>query len=287
MEKIVKIDISDKKYPKILKRIVDPPSSLYIRGELPPQPCFAIVGTRLCSPYGKQIAFQIAKDLAEAGVVIVSGMAKGIDAFSHKGCLEAGGKTIAVLGTGLDEKSIYPQENIGLSRDILEKGGALISEYPPLTPGYAANFPKRNRIISGLSLGVLVVEAKMKSGSQITARCAALQKRKVFAVPGSIYSLNSKGSHYLIKHGAVLVESAEDILKKLNIKVKQKEGSFSKTGNEKENLVLSSLLQEAAHIDKIIKITKLPSSEVIGLLAILEIKGKVRNLGANNFTILK
>ena len=215
MKEIRKIGIENREYPKLLKKIEDSPKSLYIKGEIPNGPCFAIVGTRQCSSYGKRIALEIASNLTEAGFIIVSGMARGIDTFAHKGCLEAGGKTIAVLGTGLDEKSIYPKENLTLSHEILEKGGCLISEYAPETSVHKSNFPQRNRIISGLSLGILVIEAKIKSGTLITARWAELQKRKVFATPGSIYSLNSKGPHLLIKKGAILVEKTEDILKEL------------------------------------------------------------------------
>ena len=205
-------------YPKPLKKLTDCPSTLYFRGKLlQNERCFAIVGTRRCSDYGKEIAFSFAKELTKAGLVIVSGMARGIDTFAHKGALEAGGRTIAVLGTGLAEKTIYPQENLGLAKQILDQSGCLISEYPPEYPGSRYTFPQRNRIIAGLSSGVLVVEAKYKSGALITARYAEKQDKKIFAIPGSIYSLNSKGPHSLIQHGALLVEKPNDILKALNI----------------------------------------------------------------------
>ncbi|PIR71606.1 MAG: DNA-protecting protein DprA, partial [Candidatus Nealsonbacteria bacterium CG10_big_fil_rev_8_21_14_0_10_37_25] len=203
MDEIKTINIQDKNYPKLLKEIKDPPEILYVRGEiLPDDSFFAVVGTRMASSYGKQVALEIAGDLAEAGLTIVSGMAPGIDTFCHQATLERKGRTIAVLGTGLDEKSIYPQSNLKLAEKILKTGGALISEYPPGTPGSKFTFPQRNRIISGLSLGVLVVEAKQKSGALITAHHAFSQNRKVFAVPGPIHSSNSKGPHYLIKKGA-------------------------------------------------------------------------------------
>jgi len=218
-EQIKKITIKDKDYPKLLKNISNPPEILYVRGTiLSEENCFAVVGTRMASAYGKQVASEIAGELSEAGLTIVSGLAPGIDTFSHRVVVEKKKRTIAVLGTGLDEKSIYPKENINLAKKILENNGCLISEYPPGTPGSKFTFPQRNRIISGLSLGVLVIEAKQKSGALITTNFASLQNRKVFAVPGSIYCLNSKGCNYLIKNGAKLVENAKDILRELNLK---------------------------------------------------------------------
>ena len=287
---IQEISISDKNYPKLLKEIKDSPRILYYMGNLPKddEQCFAVVGTRLCSSYGKQIALEIAGDLAEAGLTIVSGLAPGIDTFAHQATLEKGGRTIAVLGTGLDEKSVYPGENIPLSRKILKTNGCLISEYPQGTRGTKFTFPQRNRIISGLSLGVLIIEAKEKSGALITANYAFEQKRKVFAVPGSIYSLNSKGPHYLIKKGAKLTESANDILKELNLPPKEISSFGGARGeNEEENLILSVLKEEALYVDKIIEKTKLSASNVLGTLAILEIKGKVRNLGGSVYALTR
>lgn len=278
------LKIEDKNYPKILKKIKDPPKILYYLGEIKlKENCFSIVGTRRCSSYGKQIAFEIAGDLAEAGLTIVSGMAPGIDTFVHRAVLEKGKRTIAVLGTGLDEKSIYPKSNLKLAKKILENGGCLISEYPPGTSGTKFTFPKRNRIISGLSIGVLVVEAPEKSGALITAEYAFSQKRKVFAIPGPIYSKTSKGCHYLIKKGAKLVENANDILKELNLPLQS--FSFFEGENEEENLILASLKEGALYIDKIIEKTKLSAAKVASTLAILEIKGKVKNLGGNIYAI--
>jgi len=219
MEQEIKIiKLEDKNYPLLLKKIFNPPKTLYVRGEmLRNEKCFAIVGTRRCSEYGKDIAFSIARDLSKAGLIIVSGMAIGIDTWAHKGALDANGRTIAVLGTGIDEKTIYPRENIKLSQKILENKGCLISEYPAETRGTKFSFPERNRIISGLSLGVLVVEANFGSGALITARYAKEQNKKVFAIPGSIHSINSRGCHDLIKKGARLVVNANDILKELSL----------------------------------------------------------------------
>jgi DNA processing protein len=302
------ISIEDKEYPKLLKEIADPPKILYYLGEIKSsENCFAIVGTRRYSSYGKQVALEIAGDLAEAGLTIVSGLAPGIDTFAHQAVVERrklarrslgeGGRTIAVLGTGLDEKSIYPKSNLKLAKEILETGGALISEYPPGTSGAKFTFPQRNRIISGLSLGVLIVEAKPPlpnfwcegkeksgSGSLITAHYALEQKRKVFAIPGSIYSSNSKGCHFLIEKGARLVENANDILKELNLPKITRPG-LVEGENEEENLILNTLKEESLYIDEIIKRTKLPAAAIASTLAILEIKGKVKNLGGNIYAI--
>ena len=280
-------NIQDENYPKLLKKIKNAPEVIYYRGEMKSdENCFAVVGTRRFSPYGKQVALEMAGDLAEAGLTIVSGLAPGIDTFAHQAAVERGKRTIAILGTGLDEKSIYPKENLNLARKIIETGGCLISEYPPGTPGSQFSFPQRNRIISGLSLGVLVVEAKEKSGALITARHAFEQNRKVFAVPGPIHSSNSKGCHYLIKKGAKLVESANDILTELNLPLPTPGVGYSVTGKTpEENLILEFLKEEALDIDKIIEKTKLSAAQVASTLAILEIKGKVRNLGGNIYAI--
>jgi len=288
MSEIKTISVKDKNYPKLLKEIKNPPEVLYYRGELnPDEKCFGVVGTRMFSSYGKQVALEIAGDLAEAGLTIVSGLAPGIDTFAHTATVERRKRTIAVLGTGIDERSIYPQSNLNLARKILETGGALISEYPPGTRGTQFTFPQRNRIISGLSLGVLVVEAKEKSGALITAEWAKKQQRLVFAIPGPIHSLNSKGCHYLIKHEvAKLIENANDILKELNLpagrQVYQK-GIIGET--LEENLILKALEEEALYVDKIIEKTKLSAASIASSLAILEIKGKVRNLGGNIYAI--
>ena len=278
-------NIQDENYPKLLKGIKNAPEVIYYRGEMKSEEnCFAVVGTRRFSPYGKQVALEMAGDLAEAGLIIVSGLAPGIDTFAHTATVERRKRTIAVLGTGVDEKSIYPQSNLKLAQKILETGGALISEYPPDQRGTQFTFPQRNRIISGLSLGILVVEAKQKSGALITAHYAFEQNRKVFAIPGPIHSLNSKGCHYLIKRGAKLVESANDILKDLNLPLKEL-SSFYEGETEEENLILNVLKEEVLDIDKIIEKTKLSAAKVASTLAILEIKGKVRNLGGNTFAL--
>ena len=212
MIKIEKIDIQNKYYPRKLKNIYDPPKELYIIGnkEILNKPSVAIIGCRECSEYGKRVAQKFAYELSKKEIVIVSGLAKGIDSFVHIGVLYAKGKTIAVLGSGLD--NIYPKENIELAKKIVEYGGCIISEYPVGTKPEKKNFPQRNRIISGLSNGVVVVEASEKSGSLITVDFALEQGRDVFAVPGNILNSTSVGTNNLIKQGAKLVTNYMEIL---------------------------------------------------------------------------
>lgn len=223
MEKLIKekvdlITIKDKNYPKLLKEIYAPPALVYVRGNLESNDQFSlgIVGTRKLSPYGCQITPLITADLVRAGLTIVSGLAKGIDTLAHQATIKAKGRTIAVLGAGVDKKSIYPAINKQLAEEIVQNG-ALISEFPINTQPAVQNFPQRNRIISGLSLGTLVIEAPERSGALITARDALEQNRDVFAIPGHALSPNSLGTNQLIKMGAKLVTQASDILEELNI----------------------------------------------------------------------
>src|SRR5882724_903138 len=206
--------LDDGVYPVLLREIYDPPIVLYVKGawsECLDQPCVAIVGSRRCSTYGQNAAMLLARDLAQRGVTIVSGFARGIDAAAHRGALEAGGRTIAVLGIGIEEN--YPRDHRQLGQEILERGGAMVSQFPLGTPPVSENFPYRNRIISGLSLGTVVVEAAENSGSLITARLAIEQNREVFAIPGNITSRNSFGTNYLIKGaGAKLVQQWQDVV---------------------------------------------------------------------------
>lgn len=217
-EKINIITIQDESYPKLLKEIYAPPAILYIRGNFEPndESSLGVVGTRNFSDYGKHITPIITSELSRSGLTIVSGLAIGIDTIAHKTAIENNGRTIAVLGSGIDTKSIYPTINRYLAERIIEQG-AIISEFPINTNPLPQNFPQRNRIISGLSLGVLVIEAQEKSGSMITARNALEQNREVFAVPGNIISNNSSGPNSLIKMGAKLVTKAKDILEELNL----------------------------------------------------------------------
>lgn len=211
------ITIQNKNYPELLKEIYAPPAALYIRGHLQStDKCLGIVGTRKLSVYGSQITPLITADLSESGLIIVSGLAKGIDTIAHQTALKTNNRTIAVLGSGVDRASVYPFINQGLAEKI-SQNGAVISEFPIGMQPLAQNFPQRNRIISGLSLGVLVIEAPEKSGALITARDALDQNRDVFAIPGPISSQNSLGPNNLIKMGAKLVNNADDILQELNI----------------------------------------------------------------------
>lgn len=287
MEEIKTISINDANYPALLKEIKNPPKTLYYRGQLASKAAyFAVVGTRMASSYGKETTLQITEELAQAGLIIVSGLAPGIDTFAHEAALQERQKTIAVLGTGLDDRSVYPKSNLSLAHKIIEAGGCLISEYPPGTPGSKFTFPKRNRIISGLSLGVLVVEAKEKSGALITAKFAKNQGRKIFAVPGPIHSSNSKGPNMLIKNGANLVESANDILFELNLpQLIYKDKQLAEWENNEEKTILETLAEGALYLDKIIEKTKLSAAQVASALSVLEIKGKVRNLGQNIYAI--
>ncbi len=293
MEAIKKISADSENYPDFLKQIKNPPKALYFQGDISiikKFPCFAIVGTRRNTLYGKQLALDIAGDLAEAGFIIISGLAPGIDTFAHQGALERNGKTIAVLGSGLDRKSIYPKENIKLAEKIVDNGGLLLSEYPANTSASRFTFPQRNRIVAGISKGVLVIEAKEKSGSLITANYAFKQKKKLFAIPGAVNQQGSRGPHLLIKQGkAKLVESAQDILKEfdsLELKdIKIKNQRFNTEKNIEENIILNALKNQSLHIDKIIEQTKISAQKVASTLAILELKGKVRNLGGNFYSL--
>ncbi|MBD3282115.1 MAG: DNA-protecting protein DprA [Candidatus Portnoybacteria bacterium] len=217
-DNIYKISLQDKDYPAILKEISDPPKEIYVKGKILEKDklAVAVVGTRNCTPYGKKIALDISGKLAGMGITIVSGLAKGIDTYAHRAALNKKGRTIAVLGTGLDKKSFYPSSNYTLSEKI-SKQGAVISEYPLGTRGAKHTFPQRNRIISGLSLGIVVIEAAERSGSLITAMLGLEQNREVFAVPGPIDSKYSKGTNMLIKMGAKPVAKIEDILEELNL----------------------------------------------------------------------
>lgn len=290
-EKIKIIKKSSKDYPKFLKEISNAPKQLYVRGKLS-KDCnlnFAIVGTRAATEYGKTLAFRIAKELAEMGFTIVSGLALGIDTQAHLGALAGNdssnkvgtGKTIAVLGSGINDSSIYPIENLKLVKKIIESGGAVVSEYDPELKSEIWYFPERNRIISGLSRGVLVIEAPEKSGALITARMALEQNREVFAIPGSVFSKNSLGTNYLIKNGAKMVTSVDDILEELNLtklKIGKKESKKENLTPE-EKLVFNAIEKEPADTDKICETLKMPASRVLSIVSVLEIQGIIKNIG--------
>lgn len=271
------ITFSDPDYPTLLRHIHDPPPVLYVYGSLHPDSLnIAIVGSRNATPYGRTVTEGLSSDLIRRGFTVVSGMARGIDSAAHIGALTAGGKTIAVLGCGLG--TIYPAENKKLFHRIAENG-AVISEFPFLTSPEAHNFPIRNRIISGLSLGAVIVEATHQSGSLITARLAAEQGREVFAVPGSITSFKSMGTHRLIKQGAKLVEHVDDIVEELNIAQPipsvhiKEEPTIPLTPEEKR--IIDELSPYPVHIDKLVRRLSLSAGQVSGILLQLELKGLV------------
>ena len=288
-------------YPAQLKQIYDPPIVLYVRGDVSvvSQPGIAVVGTRHPTPYGAGMAERLACDLAARGLVIISGLARGVDSAGHRGALSAKGKTIGVLGTGVDE--IYPKENSRLADQIIAQGGALVSEFPMATFPAPQNFPIRNRIISGMSLGVLVVEAAEYSGTRITSRCALEQGREVFAVPGNVTNKNSWGPNTLIKQGAKLVATWEDIWEELPSNVQHtlmppganesKSGEsaslFNGTGLPPHEKKIFALLKadEAMHIDELVEQLEpeLSSSEIFVALFELELAGKVKQLPGKNF----
>jgi DNA processing protein len=291
MEKLEKYGVKvltfhDPDYPARLKEIYDYPPVLYMRGKLLPQDewCLAVVGTRRSTVYGRQAAEELVTDLARNKITIVSGLARGIDSVAHQSALAAGGRTIAVAGCGLD--IVYPAENATLARDITRQG-ALISEFPLGTRPKADNFPRRNRILSGLSLGVLVVEADETSGAMITAHLALEQNREVFAVPGSILSPASQGTNHLIQEGAKLVRGYTDILEELNLTAvtQQMELTGLLPTTETETMLLKQLSAEPTHIDEVCRSSGLPIATVSGTLSMMELKGLVKQTGNMNYIL--
>jgi len=291
MTKLQKLNIGvviflDPEYPKLLKEIADPPGVIYIRGKFLPQDelALAVVGSRKFSLYGKQATQEIVYPLAREHLTIVSGLALGIDAFAHQATLEAKGRTIAVLACGLDQ--IYPTVNIRLADKILAEKGAIISEFPLGMPALNYNFPIRNRIIAGLSLGTIVIECAENSGSLLTAAAAVEYNREVFAVPGQIFSETSIGTNRLIKMGAKLVTSYRDILEELSIEEKEKISQAREIiADTPDEELLLKYLKEPILIDQLVSKSKFPSSRVNATLVQLEIKGKVSNLGGTRYVI--
>jgi DNA processing protein len=259
-----------------------------VKGELKPEDewAVAVVGTRRASAYGREAARRLAGDLAANGVTVVSGLAWGIDSHAHRAALEAGGRTIAVLGHGLDQ--VYPPQNRKLAAEIVERG-ALVTEYGLGTRPEASNFPARNRIISGMSLGTLVVEAGTSSGALITADFAAEQGRDVFAVPGNIFARGATGTNRLIQQGAKLVLSVEDVLEELNLTMVSafREAQEVVPANETESLLLEHLSEEPIHVDELGREVGLPISTVSSTLALMELKGLVRQVGGMNYVVAR
>lgn len=285
-ENIQIITVDSQLFPSLLKEIPSAPYLIYIKGnyDFNSSPMLAIVGSRKFSQYGKQVAISLARDLASAGITVVSGMALGIDTFAHQGALEGGGKTIAVLGSSLEDSHIGPRNNFNLSRHIIENG-ALISDYPPGTQATPQTFPARNRLMAGLTLGTIVVEAAPQSGTLITANMALDFNREVFAVPGNIFSPTSQGTNDLIRKGAKIITSVNDILEELNLNDLKKEQEIKEIipATKEEEIILNILSHESTHIDRIIKLSKINTSITLSTLVILEMKGYVKNIGGQNY----
>lgn len=296
--------LDDGVYPALLRETYDPPVTLYVKGaweECLDRPCIAIVGSRRCSTYGQNAALMLSRELAQRGVAIISGLARGIDAAAHRGALEAGGRTVGVMGTGLDQ--IYPRDHRKLAQEILKHKGALVTQFPLGTPPVSENFPYRNRVISGLSLGVVVIEAAENSGSLITARLAMEQNREVFAVPGNITSRNSFGTNYLIKGaGAKLVQQWQDVVSELPADIaaqmlpppsgkKKRQGELLdrlQTApadlNEHERLVLKLLDPDTPkQIDSLAETTGLSITQLTAALLTLEMRELIRALPGKCF----
>lgn len=296
MEKLERYKVTvliwqDEAYPSRLKEIYDSPPVLYVRGRFAPEDdwSLAVVGTRRPTYYGREVTEQIVGDLARNRITIVSGLAKGIDATAHRAALDSGGRSIAVFGCGLD--IVYPRDHVKLARDVMERG-ALVSEFPLGTPPRRENFPLRNRIMSGLSLGVMVVEAGKGSGALITTGHALEQNREVFAVPGSVLSSASRGTNRLIQEGAKLVLGANDILEELNLTmaVQQVEVKELVPATKTESTILQilrNLSPEPTHIDEVGHQSRLPIATVSSTLAMMELKGMVKQVGGMNYIIAR
>lgn len=274
-------------YPSYIRNIPGSPPLLYVDGDISEADrwAVAIVGTRRLTSYGRQIARDLTIGLVNNGVTIVSGLARGIDAVAHKTALEMGGRTIAVLGSGID--SIYPAEHRGLAREIANGRGAVISEYGMGVRPEAKNFPPRNRVISGLSLGTIVIEAGIKSGALITSKFAMEQGREVFAVPGSINSPVSKGPNKLIQQGAKLVTCVEDVLEELNISmvVEKTAVQLALPSSKEEAALLPLLSHEPVHVDKLSRQSGMAANKVSSTLTLMELKGMVKQTGRMNYAL--
>ncbi len=279
---------NEPEYPAKLKEVDQPPPVLYLRGEITLEDSWAvaIVGTRAVTPYGRQVTEELSAALIANGVTIVSGLARGVDAIAHSAAVKAGGRTIAVLGSGVDK--IYPPEHRGLAEKIATQG-AVISDYAPGTPPDAANFPPRNRIISGLSRAVVVVEAGETSGALITASFAAEQGREVFAVPGGIYAPQSKGTNRLIFNGAKPLLAARDVLETLDLtrNVERREVRKVLPSDPTEAALLQALGPEPRHVDDLRAATGLPIDKVSSTLTLMELKGMVRQVGGMNYVTVR
>ncbi len=286
------LTIEEENYPQLLKEIPNPPFLIYYKGNglFNQSPALAIVGSRKFTSYGKQVAYSLTKELVQAGITIVSGMALGIDSIAHKASLENQGTTFAILGNSLEDKFIYPRNHFHLAQQIQEQG-LLISDYPLGTPASSYTFPARNRLMAGLTLGTIIIEATRKSGTLITARLALEFNREVFAVPGSILSPSSFGPHKLIQQGAKLVTQTQDILNELNLtsfakeKEKRKKEYQDKLSQE-EKKIIQHLSQEPLHINQLAQLSHLEISTLTSFLTLLEIKNLIKDIGGKNYILL-
>lgn len=273
---VYKISLHDKEYPNILRQIYDPPKELYIRGCLPnPLNAVAIVGSRKYSYYGEKVTKDISSQLTKAGTQILSGLAFGIDAIAHNACLQENGMTIAVLGSGIDDKTISPKKHYHLAQQILKQNGALVSELPPNTPAAPYTFPRRNRIIAGLAKSVIVTEARKKSGALITAQLALENGKDVLAIPHPIYSQTGKGTNALINEGAAVLYNLEDLYTLLHIDETPKKQKPYTPKNIIEKEILDKLHTTSLHINELIQSTNLPQQSITSTLLLLEIQGIV------------
>jgi DNA processing protein len=275
----------DARYPALLGQISDPPLALTLRGGLGAEPCVAVVGARRASEYGRRVAYELARDLARAGLTIVSGLATGVDAAAHRGALEAGGRTVAVLGTGIDV--VYPTWHAALAAAVAGQG-ALVTEFPRGTPPLPFHFPRRNRLISGLCLGTIVVEATEDSGSLVTAQHAVEQGRAVFAVPGRLGAAVHCGPHRLIREGARLVRDAADVLEELAPQVAPvlalARAAAAVAGlTPAERALLDAIEHDGLHVDEVIRRVAVPAATVLETLLALELRGLVRQLPGKRF----
>jgi DNA processing protein len=279
---------NDETYPRLLAHIDDPPPVLYVKGHLCDKDdwAVAVVGTRTPTSYGREVACRLSGDLAANGMTVVSGLARGIDTQAHKGALEAGGRSIAVLGCGVD--ITYPAENRRLA-DAIAENGCIVSEFALHTQPEGPNFPARNRIISGLSLGTIVAEAGLRSGALITAQFALEQGRDVFAVPGSIFARTTEGCHRLIQQGAKLVVSCQDILEELNLTMvtQHMEAKEIIPENSAEEMLLKVLSAEPIHVDEITQASNLPIAQVSSTLVMMELKGMIRQVGGMTYVLAR
>ena len=276
----------DEYYPPLLAEIADPPAYLFMRGKIDLQRVgVAVVGTRKCTRYGQQVTQEIVGELARHGVTIVSGLATGIDAYAHEAALSADGHTVAVLGGGVDDGTIAPRANAGLAKRILAAGGAVVSEYAPWREPSVYTFPARNRIVAGMSVMTLVIEAPEKSGALITASCALDYNREVGAVPQNVTSLTAVGPNRLIGQGAHVVTCGEDVLHLLDLPAKAQQAQAKRIlpTTDTEAKILAELTREGKHVDMVTKATCLPSPMVASTLAMMEMKGMVKNIGSMTY----